>query len=315
MNRCPITYEESGAERYSRSGLRRLSQRLTLLNDFPYSAETQRREAVVRAGKMSIQGIQPKLSARLNAARGVFEICDKDGRYILKPQHAVYPELPQNEDLTMRLAKAVGIETPLHGMIWCQDGSLTYFIKRFDRLSHRAKLAVEDFAQLAGKDRESKYRFSMEKIVPLLDYCTFPAIQRAEFFKRCVFNYLVGNEDMHLKNFSLITRDGRTELSPAYDFLNTTIAYQAMGKPLRDIEEIALTLAGKKKGLTRSIWMDDFAAERLALNPKIISDLLSRFSAVLPGWKSQIEHSFLSDGQKTLYLDLLDTRCGVLGIG
>ena len=91
MNRCPITYEDCGEARYSMKGLRKLSRSLSRLKTFPYTAERQRQEAVIRAGKMSIQGIQPKLSARLNASAASFEVVDKGGRYILKPQHVTYP--------------------------------------------------------------------------------------------------------------------------------------------------------------------------------------------------------------------------------
>lgn len=76
---------------------------------------------------MSIQGVQPKLSAVLNIKDGRFEIVDKFGRYIVMPQHPIFPELLENEDLTMRLAVAIGIEIPLHGMVWSKDMTLTYF--------------------------------------------------------------------------------------------------------------------------------------------------------------------------------------------
>lgn len=314
MNRCPITYEDCGEARYSMKGLRKLSRSLSRLKTFPYTAERQRQEAVIRAGKMSIQGIQPKLSARLNASAASFEVVDKGGRYILKPQHVTYPELPENEDMTMRLAELVGIDVPLHGMIYSEDGSLTYFIRRFDRVGRNLKLALEDFAQLAQKDRETKYRFSMEKLVPLLDYCTFPMVERAELLKRCLFNYLVGNEDMHLKNYSLISRDGETKLSPAYDFLNTAATFLALGKPFDDIEEVALPLKGKKRGLTRSLWIDYFAHERLEMNDVIIGDLLRELADVLPALDAMLSRSFLSSRLVDLYRQVLEHRAGVLGL-
>lgn len=314
MNRCPITYRECGSDKYSEKGLRMLSRTLTHLKDFPYSAERQRREAVIRAGKMSIQGIQPKLSAKLNIKAAVFEVIDRGGRYVLKPQHATYPELPENEDLTMRLASLANIEVPLHGLIYCEDRSFTYFIKRFDRVGRNEKLAMEDFAQLAERDRDTKYQYTMEKLVSLLDRCTFPMLERVKLFKRCIFNYLVGNEDMHLKNFSLIRRDTKVELSPAYDFLNTTIAYVALGKTLSEIEEIALPLRGKKRALTRAIWTDYFAVERLNLNSKTINDILSHFSNVLSEWNAMINVSFLSEDMRARYLDLLEQRSHILGL-
>ncbi|MCK9280084.1 MAG: HipA domain-containing protein [Melioribacteraceae bacterium] len=84
----------------------------------------------------------------------------------------------ENEDLTMKMGAAAGIEIPIHGMVYSKEGSLTYFIKRFDRFGRGNKLAVEDFAQLAGKSRDTKYEYSMEKIVTLLDiFCTFPLLE------------------------------------------------------------------------------------------------------------------------------------------
>jgi len=147
MSRCPLTYEES-EQRYSQNGLRRLAKGLKSLQDFPYSAEEQIKEALARASKMSIQGVQPKLSVRLNVGKGTFEIVDTGGQYIFKPQTPNYPEVPENEDLTMRLARQACIEVPVHGLLFCKDGSLTYFIKRFDRKGKNQKIPVEDFAQL-----------------------------------------------------------------------------------------------------------------------------------------------------------------------
>ena len=224
MNRCPITYNLCEEDTYSEKGLKLLSPTLKSLSLLEFTAEELRAEAMYRASKMSIQGIQPKLSAILNIKDGLFVIVDKSGRYILKPQHHIFPELPQNEDLTMRLAASIGVEVPLHGLIYSKDGSLTYFIRRFDRKGQKDKIAVEDFAQLAGLSRDTKYNFSMERLVKLIDdYCTFPTIERAKLFKLVLFNFLIGNEDMHLKNYSIIIRNDKVELSPAYDLLNSSI--------------------------------------------------------------------------------------------
>ena len=183
MNRCPITYESCGDQLYSAKGLKLLSQYLDHLEPFDYTAEEQRTEAQKRAVKISIQGVQPKLSAVVNIKDQRFELIDKEGKFILKPQHPTYPQLPENEDVTMRMAEAAGISAPLHGLIRSKDQSLTYFIKRFDRAGHKDRIPVEDFAQLASLSRETKYNYTMEKAVVLLDsYCTFPMIEKAKFF-------------------------------------------------------------------------------------------------------------------------------------
>lgn len=243
MKRCPITYEIIADQAsYSKNGLRLLSPQLKNLNPLALSADEQRQEAIMRVGKMSIQGIQKKLSAQLKIKEERFEIVDQYGRFILKPQSNIYAELPENEAISMSLAKTIGLEVPIHGLVYSKDNSMTYFIKRFDRLGHNKKLALEDFAQLLGEDRYTKYESSMEQVIKVIEkFCTFPKIEFVKLFKLTLFNFLIGNEDMHLKNFSLITRDQKIMLSPVYDLLNSTIA---MGSAK---EEIALPLNGKKE--------------------------------------------------------------------
>lgn len=309
MNRCPITYENCGEFIYSEKGLRLLSPALKKLALLNFSAEELRAEAMQRASKMSIQGVQPKLSAILNIKEGLFEFVDKGGRYILKTQHPIFPELPQNEDLTMRLAASIGIEVPIHGLLYSKDNSLTYFIKRFDRIGQKDRIAVEDFAQLAGMSRDTKYNYSMEKLIKLIDNnCTFPAIEKAKLFKRVIFNFLIGNEDMHLKNYSVITHNGKVELSPAYDLLNSSIVLRG------DIEEIALSIKGKKSNLNRNILINYFGKERCLLTDKIIEKNLDSIRWVLHSWFELIEISFLSGELKEKYRVVLQKRINVLGL-
>jgi serine/threonine-protein kinase HipA len=303
MNICPITYQPCGDKKYSDKGLKLLSRNLIQLNSIPLTQEEQLREAAIRADKMSIQGVQPKLSAKLNIKDEVFDIVDRGGEYILKPQNNFYPELPENESLTMKLAELVGIEVPLSGMIYSSDGKFTYFIKRFDRYGRNKKLSLEDFAQLAGKSRETKYDYSMEKLVTLLDtFCTFPAIEKVKLFRLTIFNFLIGNEDMHLKNFSLISRDNKVELSPAYDLLNTTIVVP------RTQEEIALPIAGKKRNLSAKILLDYFGKERLKLNDTIISQVLNKINFEWNNLENLIKTSFLSPEMREKYFELLGKR-------
>ncbi len=309
MKRCPISYEPiHGENDYSSLGLKLLDRKLGSLASLIYTAAEQRQEALNRAGKMSIQGIQPKLSAVLKVKEGCFEIVDHKGRYILKPPSLDFPELPANEDLTMRLAAAIGIEVPLHGLVYARDRSLTYFIKRFDRVG-RVRIPLEDFAQLSGESRETKYASSMEKVAGIVDrYCTFPAIERVKLFERTLFSFLIGNEDMHLKNFSLITRNGRTDLAPAYDFLNTTIA---LSSPQ---EEFALPIRGKKSRIIRADLLEYFARERLQLNDRIYAEVMERFEKAFPLWKELIAISFLSSSMKNSFEQLLSERKTRLGL-
>ena len=303
MKRCLITYESfEGEGDYSPRGLKLLDRRLESLAPLAYSAEEQHEQAIERAGKMSIQGVQVKLSAVLKAKEGKFELVDKEGRYILKPPNRNFAEMPANEDLSMRLATAVGIDVPLHGLVRASDDSLTYFVKRFDRVG-RERMPLEDFAQLSGEGRETKYDSSMEKVAAVVDrFCTFPAIERVKLLERTIFSFLTGNEDMHLKNFSLITEKGRTSLSPGYDLVNSTIALR------NPQEEMALPIRGKKSRLTRNDLFGYYATERLQLNTVVLNDLTRRFQQAFPRWDELIANSFLSAVAKDAYVSLLAER-------
>jgi len=302
MNRCPITYEPCGHERYSKKGLKLLSKSLTDLKAFPYSAKEQVQIAAQLASKLSIQGVQPKLSVSLNINAQTFQIMEKKGEFIIKPPHLHYDEVPENEDLTMRLAKVAGLEIPIHGLIYNLDSSFSYFIKRFDRTKSK-KLAVEDFSQLLGDSRETKYESSMEKISVILDnYCTFPLIEKLKLFRLIIFNFFVGNEDCHLKNFSLIKRDNKIELSPSYDLLNTTIL---MKNPK---EEIALPIGGKKNKLTKELFYT-YGLERLKLSKTTLDNEIANFERVLTDWQTLISISFLSENMRLRYENILKERC------
>lgn len=303
MKRCPLTYETiPESEMYSRDGLKRLDRRLQSLDPLAYSAEEQRQEALARAGKMSIQGIQPKLSAVLNVKNGSFDLVDRDGTFILKPQSRDYPNLPENEDLTMRLARQVGIDTPLHGLVRSIDGSLTYFVERFDRAGKR-KVSVEDFAQLLGKSRDTKYSSSMEQVATTIEsFCTFPTVEKVKLLRLTLFSFLVGNEDMHLKNFSVIVASGKVELSPAYDLVNSTVVLRAPE------EELALPVRGKRARITKDDLFRYFAKDRLGLNDKVIADVKSEMNAAIPPWQATIEKSFLPETQKRHYEEIISER-------
>jgi len=302
VNKCPITYQTC-TNKYSKKGLAKLSPRLTTLNDIPYTALEQRHEAASRAVKMSIQGFQPKLSARLSVKDKSMNIVDCFGTYIIKPQSELFTQVPENEDLTMKMAKAFGIEVPLTGLIYSKGGSFSYFIKRFDRYGRNKKYHQEDFAQLTGNTRDTKYRWSMEKLIPVLDdYCTFPLLEKRRLFRRVLFCFLTGNEDMHLKNFSLITRGNKVELSPAYDLLNSTISIR------NTREEMALPLAGKKRNIRKQDLFTYYGQDKLQLSDKTIDSEIKNIANTQQILKQLILISFLSDEMKLKYIELMSNR-------
>lgn len=303
MNRCPLTYEMCEDQKYSQKGLKALSRNLKRLNDFPFTPEEQIKAALEIGGKLSIQGVQPKLSVVLNVAKNGFEIVEKGGTYIVKPPQQLYKELPENEDLSMKLASKVGIEVPLHGMMYNIDGSLSYFIKRFDRLSAGQKIAVEDFSQLMGFSRETKYSSSMEQVIGVINqYCSFPHLEKIKLWRLVIFCFLIGNEDLHLKNLSLISRNDKVELSPAYDLLNSTITRAKVE------EEMALPIQGKKSHFKRAHLVDYFGKERLGLDLFLLEKELSKFETALDTWIELISKSFLSSEMKQKYVSLIKNR-------
>ncbi|HXW53966.1 MAG TPA: HipA domain-containing protein [Myxococcota bacterium] len=302
MNRCPLTYELCGERKYSIRGLKLLSPKLTDLEDFQYTKDEQIEQAAMHASKISIQGIQPKLSVRLDIAKRRFDIVDRRGTFIVKPPHLIYPEMVENEDVSMRLAAAADIDVPVHGMIYARDGSLSYIIRRFDRFGHGQKLAVEDFAQLSGHSRDTKYNSSMEQVAAVIDrFCTFPQLEKLKLFRLTIFSFLVGNEDLHLKNFSLLVKDNKVGLSPAYDLVNSSIVFQAK-------EQMALPIMGKKANLSRSILFDYYGAQRLKLPQSAVAKEDARFQHILPRFEAILNESFLSAKMRNAYFALLHER-------
>lgn len=305
MKRCPITLEEiPEGSRYSRSGLKRLDPRLRDLQLLPYTQEQQLEEAAARADKMSVQGVQPKLSAVLRVGEGRLEVVDRGGRFILKPCPPQWSEVPANEALTMTLAGLAGIEVPVHGLVSATDASWVYFVRRFDRAGQGERLPLEDGAQLLGRTRDTKYDSSLEQVIGMIDrFCTFPVIEKRKFMQRVWFGFLTGNEDMHLKNWSLLARDGRIALSPAYDLLNTSLVLK------NTQEESALPIRGRKRHLNRSDLLDYLAVDRCGLPPALMrADLENLLCQAETGWPDWIQRSFLSESKRVAYLHLVRER-------
>jgi len=197
-------------------------------------------------GKMSISGVQIKASVKLNKKRNTIEIVEAGGTHILKPEPAEYPEIPQNENFCMNTAEVLGMEVPPHGLFYMADKKMCYIIRRFDRDSTGQKIHVEDMAQLLGLPSDSKYESSLEKVGNMiLKYSKRPYLDLIDFLERVIFCFLIGNGDMHLKNWSLLASDGNYFLSPCYDFMSSKLY-------LPNDDESALTINGKRNEITLS---------------------------------------------------------------
>ncbi len=258
--------------------------------------------------QMSISGVQPKVSAVFARADGYFRPVEQNGGYILKPSPQAYPTAPENEALTMELARQAGIAVPRCGWLPSKDGLGVFWIERFDRWGpgNRNRLRCEDMGQIIGAPSSWKYLGSLEKIADVIrEQCSNPRLQLVRFFERVLFCWLSGNADMHLKNWSLIENGPLIELSPAYDFLNTHLL-------LDEDEESALELDGKKVGFNSDLLVDYLGREVCQVNDRMMDRILQRLAGLQ--WDLTIHASHLSVDDSLQYLRIVQERMNRLGI-
>ena len=258
------------------------------------------RQAQRLAGKMSISGVQPKLSVRLDGEELV--PTQRNGRYILKPQTLTFAELPQNEYLCMQMGKRFGLLTADCLLLELSDGSPAYLVKRFDRRKKGrkvAKLHCEDMQQiLGGRD---KYSGSHEQIARTIDaHCTLGSVELQRLFEMTIFNFAIGNGDAHKKNFSLLTADGRTSLSPAYDLVSSRLVIP------NESDELSLTVGGKQNRLTRRDF-DQFA-RYLKITDVYADKKLAQLVELGGEFGRMIADSALSDALRERFAEILTSR-------
>lgn len=263
--------------------------------------------AQVIQAQTSLTGVQPKLSLNLHKHEGSnrLTIVGLWGDFIFKPQTDAYPELPENEDLTMHLAEAARIKVVPHSLIHLADGSLGYITRRIDRTKKGEKIDMEDMCQLTLHPTEYKYKSSCEQIAKAIAaYSSTPRLDLVNFMQVLLFSFVTGNNDMHLKNFSLYRPKALYQLSPAYDLLNVAIANP------KDKEEMALPINGKKA----QIKLADFlkASDTMGIEQRVTLGLINGLRDAMPAWIDLINNSFLSDEMKQNYLDLISRRMDVL---
>ena len=263
--------------------------------------------AQVIQAQTSLTGVQPKLSLNLHKHEGSnrLTIVGLWGDFIFKPQTDAYPELPENEDLTMHLAEAARIKVVPHSLIHLADGSLGYITRRIDRTKKGEKIDMEDMCQLTLHPTEYKYKSSYEQIAKAIAaYSSTPRLDLVNFMQVLLFSFVTGNNDMHLKNFSLYRPKALYQLSPAYDLLNVAIANP------KDKEEMALPINGKKA----QIKLADFlkASDTMGIEQRVTLGLINGLRNAMPAWIDLINNSFLSDEMKQNYLDLISRRMDVL---
>ena len=276
---------------------------------FACSYETLNRmaENIIRS-RTSVPGVQPKLSLHLERdaeAGDRLTIVGLEGDYILKLPTSMYPELPESEHFAMTLASLCGIRTAAFALVRLESGALAYLTRRMDREDGVKHML--DCCQLTNRQTERKYSGSYEQIATVIRACSSQAGEDiAAYFDELLFCYLIGNSDMHLKNFSLIREhDGEWHLSKAYDLVPVKTVMQA------DEDDLALTVNGKN----RKLRFGDFrqAADSMRFTPVQFARSLKRVtSGVRAHLDEALARSFLSDDFKSRLGKLVAAHLKVL---
>lgn len=256
--------------------------------------------------KMSLSGVQPKVSAVFSRKDQSFRIVETNGSYILKPSPQAYPGAAENEALNMELARQAGIDVPRCGWLAAKDGSGVFWIERFDRwgTGNRQRVRCEDACQIMDVPASSKYRWNLETLAKMIEeHCSNPRLQLVRFFQRVLFCWITGNGDMHLKNWSLLENGKLIELAPAYDLLNTRIL-------TNDEEESALELDDKKTGFDRALLINYFGREICGLNDRIIEKTTQSLQSA--HWDLTIHGSRLSVDDSIQYQQIVHERLEIL---
>ena len=272
--------------------------------ELPYSLdELDSLAAQVIQSQTTLTGVQAKLSLHLDRHEGSkrLTIVGLWGDYIFKPQTQSYKTLPENEDLTMHLAEIAKIKVVPHTLIRLKDGTLGYLTKRVDRSAEGEKIPMEDMCQLTERQTEYKYKSSYEQIAKVIAKHSYvPLLDLTDFYEQVFFSWLVGNNDMHLKNFSLYAPKGKWVLTPAYDLLNV-----ALVNP-KDDEELALTLNARKKRIKKADFLK--AMETSDITPKVFENMVAKYQKLLPKFNEAIDMSFLDAEDKEMYKQSITSR-------
>jgi serine/threonine-protein kinase HipA len=262
--------------------------------------------------RLTLTGVQRKLSLSpiMEAKKERLTVVGLDGRFILKPSSEEFPEMAELEHLSMKLAEQQQISMAACGLVYLSSGERAYITRRFDRVGQE-KIQMEDFCQLSEKSTAKKYTGSSEGLGKVLDkYSAQPQDDKLTLFQMILFSFWIGNSDMHLKNFSLWKepRNQLIRMSPGYDFLSTRLLIPAKD----DKEELALPVNGRKNKLK---WSDFVAlGNNLKIPNKVMERVREKMLDSFIDAEVLIERSFLSDGKKEEFHNLLSERSKRLSI-
>tara|TARA_R110002033_G_C3885811_1_gene238363 strand:+ start:1896 stop:2855 length:960 start_codon:yes stop_codon:yes gene_type:complete len=257
------------------------------------------------AQRIIVTGVQPKLSmgfTKTATEERLTIVGALNGRYILKPPYSAYPQMPELEALCMLMTQACGIETVPFLLLPLKGGELAYITRRIDRNAQGDKFAMEDACQFNERLTEHKYRGSYEQIAKgIIAYSKNPIKDVVHFYEQVIVSFLIGNNDMHLKNFSLIAKESNAyELTPAYDMISAQLLLPD------DLEDLALNINGKKRKLKR----EDFneAMLKAHIPEKAIENLWKRIEKGMSEWSGLIDYSFLLQERKTEFKELINKK-------
>lgn len=262
----------------------------------------------------TVPGVQKKMSLHLSHEKKArLTLVGYPSGYILKPQTEEFGALPEAEQMVMCMADAVGIATVPHGLI-LSGGQYAYITKRVDRQIVGGQpprlLAMEDFCQLTFRQTDDKYRSSYERCARVIErWSSQKGLDMAEFFTRVVFSFMVGNSDMHLKNFSLMENapDSQTYvLSPAYDMLPVNVIMP------EDTEEMALALNGRKTKLRRKDFLA--LADSCGLAPGAADKMIRRLTGKTDFLIKIAGESPVPEALRKGFLELLNRRVDILSL-
>lgn len=316
MNKCLFCYKEIEDEEFIKHEFHKscsskfFGKSTPPILNYTQGEMLELAEKVVKSQR-TVTGVQPKLSLSSkkmtnDSTTERFTIVGVWGKFILKPQTVLYEQLPEIEDLTMHLAEISKIKTVKHSLIRLKSGELAYITKRIDRFRNK-KLHMEDMCQLTERQTEHKYKGSHEQVAKKINFFSNnPGFDIVNFYELVLFCFLTGNNDMHLKNFSLLKDvDLNYNLCPAYDLVASELVVED------DDEELALNLNGKKKKIKRK----DFstAMKTGGMNDKSIENIFKKFEKLQKTWHGFIEESFLSREYKENYSKMIIKKFKQIG--
>lgn len=324
---CPGTLAE-GFTTYSPTCLRNMFNNKKVSHILPYDApqanEVDAEKFMENRKRISISGVQEKMSLLLNKNNLRLTENGEQGTYILKPiprDLKKVDQVPANEHLTMQIAsKVFGINTAQNAMIFFKNGSPAYITKRFDVKNDGSKWGKEDFATLAGRTKDNagadfKYTYSYEAAAAIIrQYVPAWRVEIEKYFIIVVFNYLFLNGDAHLKNFSLLESEtGDYLLSPAYDLINTRLHVDdtdfALDKGLFEDNYQSETF---KKTFHRGKQDFEEFAKRIGVSENRIEKLLEPFLMKQKTVETLVNSSFLNTPNKRGYLMDYSSRRNLL---